>query len=330
MKRFFIVAAALGLTIQALPAFASCGTTACAINTNWDEHTPHEPGLSADFRYSYSRADTLRSGSQKIVANPTDPALTAGQEVENKKTINRIMAATLDYTVDEHWGAAVQIPYIVRDHAHSLANTNPAQVGTDTFHASSLGDIRLSGRYRWDLDEANRSGMGVKFGVKLNTGRRDFLLASGVLPNEMTLQPGNGSTDAILGLFWQEAASGSDWSWFAQGTLQSPVKASTQFRPGNQINLDGGTRYAMGSKLSGLMQLNVQWNGADTGTSAALTPTGAVSSGGRIISITPGLSYALSHETQVYGLLQLPIYQYVNGEQLTARYSLSAGISQRF
>lgn len=308
-------------------AHASCGSTACSINTNWDEHGMSRPGWTADLRYSFSRADTLRSGSNKIVA---DTAF-AG-EVENLRTINRLLTATLDYTHDEHWGVMLQLPYVMRDHTHNLGpyvGNTPA--GYDSFVASALGDIKVVGRYRWALDEASRTGMGVKFGLKLNTGRKDFLLASGTLPTEVTLQPGNGSTDLILGLFWNQSTPGSDWSWFAQGTTQNSISSLSTFRPGNQFNLDGGTRYAFNSKLSGLLQLNAQWNSADSGSAAVISPiTGGASSGGRIYSLTPGLSYAFTPGTQVYGLVQLPFYQFMNGEQLTANSSFTMGISHRF
>jgi len=33
---------------------------------------------------------------------------------------------------------------------------------------------------------------------------------------------------------------------------------------------------------------------------------------------------------QVYGFLQLPVYQYVNGVQLTAKHAVTAGITMRF
>jgi len=52
-------------------AQASCGSTACSINTNWDEHGMSQPGWNADLRYSYSRAEQLRSGSNKIAADTT-------------------------------------------------------------------------------------------------------------------------------------------------------------------------------------------------------------------------------------------------------------------
>ncbi len=307
---------------------ASCGSGACSINTNWDEHGLSHPGWTADLRYSYSRANTLRSGSNKIAADTT------ADEVENLSTLNKTITAVVDYTHDEHWGVMLHLPFITRDHDHNLGpyvGTTPA--GYESFHASALGDIKVVGRYRWALDEASRSGMGVKFGLKLNTGKKDFVIAqSGAVPTEATLQPGNGSTDLILGAFWQQATPGSDWSWFAQGTVQSSINSSATFRPGNQINLDGGTRYAFSRNLSGLLQLNAQWNSKDSGDAAAadasLIP--GSSTGGNSFSITPGLSYAFTPSTQLYGLLQLPLYQYVNGEQLTANSSITIGISHRF
>lgn len=324
------LAAALGLSLYSLASFAACGSTACSANTNWDEHSPQQEGLSADFRFSYSKADVLRSGSKKINVNPTDPAFAPGQEVENKYTTNKILSATFDYTYNENWGSTLQIPFITRDHIHSLANTNPALVTTDSFHASSIGDIKIGGRYRWTLDEATHSSIGVKFGLKLNTGKRNFLLASGTLPNEVTLQPGNGSTDLVLGAFWQQAVPGSEWSWFAQGIAQSAIKSAANFRPGNQFNIDLGSRYAFTDTFSGMLQFNVQYNNADSGAGAALTPAGAVSSGGRVISLTPGLNYALGKESQLYALIQLPIYQYMNGEQLTAKYATTFGLRHHF
>ena len=331
-KKYLAISFGLIGLLSCATAQASCGSTACSINTNWDEHGSSRPGWTADLRYSYSRADTLRSGSNKITINPADPAY-AGAEVENLRTINKLVTAMIDYTHDDHWGVMVNLPYVVRDHAHTIgAPAAPFQ--TDSFTASALGDIKVVGRYRWALDEANRSGMGIKFGLKLNTGKKDFRLASGPLPNEVTLQPGNGSTDLIAGAFWQQAAPGSDWNWFAQGTMQSSINSSITFRPGDQINLDGGARYAFSHNLSGLLQLNTQWNSQDSGSAAApsaATPTMPGSAtGGWSLSFTPGLSYAFTPSTQLYGLLQLPLYQYVNGEQLTAGSSITVGISHRF
>ena len=305
---------------------ASCGSTFCSINSNWNEHELSQPGWNLDLRYSYSQADTLRFGSQKIAADTT------AEEVENLQTINKLVTASVDYTHDDHWGLALQIPYVTRTHEHNVGpyDVNNAPIDYEKFHASAWGDAKVVARYRQSLAEESHSQVGVKFGLKLPTGKKDFEWDAGGIPGEAALQPGTGSTDMILGIFWHQATPGSDWDWFAQGSLQDSIKSSATFTPGNQINLDGGTRYAFNHKLSGLLQLNIQWNGKDTGTAAALTPSGEASSGGRSIALTPGLSYALTSNSQLYGLLQIPVYQFVNGEQLTAQSTFSLGINHRF
>jgi len=224
------------------------------------------------------------------------------------------------------------IPYVDRKHEHNIGpyvGSTPADY--ESFHATALGDIQLIGRYRKSLNQKTNTGMGVKFGFKLNTGKQDVTIdQTGAVPEEITLQPGNGSTDAILGLFWYMSAPSSSWSWFGQGLWQFSIKADSTFRPGNQIKLDFGTRYAINHDLSALLQLNTQWNSADSRESAALTENGSASSGGKTISLSSGLAFAITHNTQIYGVVQVPLYQYVNGEQLTADSSYTVGLSNRF
>ena len=306
-------------------AYASCGSSACSINTNWDEHSANQPGLSLDLRQSFTRSDQLRSGSSKIAAD------TADAEVENLRTITKITTLMADYTFNQNIGLTVQLPYVSRDHAHNLGPYAPASLGVETFNAKALGDIKLTGRYRMTLNEEDHSSVGIKVGIKMATGRKDATWdGTTTVPGEVSLQPGNGSTDLILGAFWNQAAPGNALSWFAQAILQNSIKHDDVFRPGNQINVDGGARYNVGRSLNALLQLNGHWNAADGGSSAPLTAAGDPNSGGKAISVTPGLSYSLAAGTNVYGLLQLPIYQSVNGQQLTASNSVTIGINHRY
>ena len=316
----------LGVLVCAT-AHASCGSAFCSINANWDEHGLGHQGWSADLRYSYSHADKLRSGSDTISADTT-----AAGEVENLGTYNRSTTATLDYNYNERWGVKVILPFIDRKHEHNIGPyTGSTPADFERFHARALGDISLIGRYRLAPNQKSHSGMGVKFGLKLDTGKKNVAIdQTGEVPEEVTLQPGNGSTDLILGVFWHQSTPGSDWSWFSQASLQTSIDADPNFRPGNQLKLDGGVRYLINGDLSALLQLNAQWNQSDSRADAALTEAGEASSGSKTLSLTPGLSYAVTRSTQLYGLLQLPIYQYVKGEQLTPDSSFTAGVSHRF
>lgn len=323
-----IYVALFGLLATPL-AQASCGSSVCAINTNWDEHSASQPGLSLDLRYSSAKLDQLRAGSNKVTPeDPTNPALTPGDEVENLYTDNRLFSATLDYTVDDSLGFSVQLPYVMRTHKHTIAD--PVTPVMETFDASALGDIRVVGRYRFALGES--SGVGIKAGLKLATGKKDIANDQGAIPGEVSLQPGNGSTDLILGAFWQQGAHGAALSYFAQAMLQTSVNHLADFKPGNQINLDAGLRYALGRKASALLQLNYQDNAQDSGIAAPADASGVpgTATGGKFLYLTPGVSFAVVPGTNLYGLLQLPLSQNVNGEQLTASKSFTVGVNHRF
>jgi len=317
----------LVLFISASTANASCGSSFCSINANWDEHNLQSPGWRADLSYSFSHADTLRTGSDKISPDTSETG-----EVENLSTYNRTVTATADYTYNERWGVTVSIPYIYRFHDHNIGPyTGSTPADYESFYTGALGDIKLIGRYRWSVDADKGTGLGVKFGLKADTGNQDAVIKqSGELPEETTLQAGNGSTDLILGLFWHLSPPSDDLSWFAQGTTQVSVNADSTYRPGNQVNIDAGLRYAINRSTSALLQVNSQWLSADSREYAALTESGRKSSGGKSLFLSPGLIYAVTHNTQLYGLLQLPLYQYVNGEQLTTDQSVDIGMSHRF
>ena len=147
--------------------YASCGSASCSLNNTWDELNTSQHGWGIDVRYSYMKADTLRAGSKRIAADTTK------DEVENLHTTNRILAATIDYATDEQWGVSTYLPYVMRNHSHSVGGVGGLTGEVEEFKASALGDIKVIGRYRCALHEESNSSVGVKFGLKLNTGSRN-------------------------------------------------------------------------------------------------------------------------------------------------------------
>ena len=74
-----------------------------------------------------------------------------------------------------------------------------------------------------------------------------------------------------------------------------------------------------------MLQANALFRASDLGTSAE-----PEDSGGKSWYLSPGLSVAASKDIRVYAFLQAPLYQYVNGVQLTARRAAVLGLSARF
>jgi len=166
--------------------------------------------------------------------------------------------------------------------------------------------------------------LGIQAGLKLPTGNFDVDNEEGETAGR-TLQPGCGTTDSLLGAYTQGAFLSPNTTWFVQGQWQKPLNARNQFKPGYQFTLDTGLRYRANSAVNLLLQLNTLRKGRDSGDDAEPDDSGS-----RYLLLSPGISVKLTDYLQGYAFWQLPLYQYVNGVQLTADAAWSAGVSARF
>lgn len=73
------------------------------------------------------------------------------------------------------------------------------------------------------------------------------------------------------------------------------------------------------------LQLNTRYVSADSGVTAD-----TISTGGTVMYISPGFASPLTKQASIYGFIQLPIYQNVNGVQLTPTYTASVGMRYAF
>jgi len=319
---------ALAASTQAVYACASCG---CSLSADWDS-----PGLASvtgfklDIRYDYLNQNQLRSGSGTISPAAASQIVNdnGNQEVE-KFTKNDYLTVGLDYAFNPDWGVNVQLPYIVRSHstAGSLSDDGSTFAGQYDSHTSSVGDVKVIGRYQGLLPAHNLS---VLFGLKLATGSYTLTGTStdpqnpGSAPIDRGLQPGTGTTDIILGASYVDALT-HDWNYMLQGLFQSALSARDDYRPGNGLNLNAGLRYTAIASFQPQLQLNVRHVLRDTGANAD-----NVSTGGTLIYLSPGVNVPLGKQASVYGYTQLPILQHVNGVQLAPRFTASVGLRYAF
>src|SRR5260221_3794786 len=160
---------------------------------------------------------------------------------------------------------------------------------------------------------------GVTLGLKLPTGKHDVANDEGE-EAERTLQPGTGTTEFILGAYCHGAAPLAGYSWFARAQGVVPMNTRDGYKPGRQLGLDVGLRYAVGRDLGAMVQLNYLAKGRDSGVNAEPDDSGQLQA-----FLSPGMSWNFSPDAPLYGFVQVPLYQAVNGVQLTARWSALAG-----
>ena len=303
----------------ALDAAASCGAAFCAVNTDWaTQGSAGEPGARIDLRYEHIDLDQPRHGRDRVSVGQV-PA--HHDEVETR---NRNWVATLDWALAPRWALSIALPWIDRDH-HHIHNHRGEQLH-DRWRLRGLGDARVVGRYALHsggTDESPRA-VGLSFGVKLPSGEYDRANEAGALA-ERTLQPGTGTTDAIVGAWWNGAAPLEGWAWFTRMEAQLPMNSRDAFKPGRQLQADAGVRRALGNSAALMLQANVLVKARDAGANAE-----PADSGQRALFVSPGISWNATRELQLYAFAQVPAYQKVNGVQLTADWSALAGVSLRF
>ncbi|GAB4510121.1 MAG: hypothetical protein Tsb0026_11440 [Sulfuricaulis sp.] len=322
MTRKTLWACALTFSISlssTLSAHASCGAAFCTLNTHWETQGAWTgSGMRLDLRYEYVDLDQPLAGRERVSVGALS------RHHDEIKTLNRNLVATLDYSITSDWGVTVQAPWVHRPHWH-VHNHQGAQL-PQSWDFSGLGDMRVITRHGLTGNSESLNTHGMIAGLKLPTGETDVTNTDGD-PAERTLQPGSGTTDVIAGMylsgpinFRTQIATG-----FLQAQIQYPLNARDDFRPGNQYLLDLGMAYPLTPAWSGLWQINAQIKDRDRGGEAEPRD-----SGGSFVWLSPGLSYTLTRATKVYGFVQLPLYQRVNGIQHAAGWTAAAGASWRF
>jgi hypothetical protein len=209
---------------------------------------------------------------------------------------------------------------------HDRFHTTIAEGDTDisTSRSSSIGDVRILGRYQGFSPEHN---WGVQYGLKLPTGRTDVNFSDGPQagqPLDRGLQPGTGSTDLLLGAY-RFGPINQSFDYFAQALLQIPLSSKDDFKPGVGANLTAGVRYITDGPVVPHLQLNVRTERKETGANADVENAGAT-----LVYLSPGATWSVTEKVKAYGFVQVPIYQRVTGYQIEPKYSVSVGLHYSF
>lgn len=310
------LALAILAVLSPVAAHASCGAAFCPINTQWNtQGVWTEPGWRADFRYEYIPQTQPLTGSDKISVGQIS------HHHDEVKTINRNLLATLDYGFANGWGVTASLPVVDRNHTH-IHNHMGGQL-IENWNFTEIGDVQLMGRYQFN--NWNKPYVfGLYFGGKLPTGKFTIENNDGDRA-ERSLQPGTGTTDALFGFYTRKNFLPYSSSVFAQAIAQLPLNERDEYKPGEKVSVDLGYRYDVTRRLSLMLQLNGQYKWRDSGLDAEPDDSGS-----RTLSLSPGLSYGLTETLQVYGFVQTPLYQHVNGVQLTPDWSAVTGASLHF
>jgi hypothetical protein len=283
-----------------------------------------------ELRYDYLNQNQLRSGSSTTTEAAAAAMQGYNQEVESS-TINNYLtlSAQHDWT---NWAIRLILPFIERRHSTNGNGTgDPTWNGASphmgggayTSSATGLGDIRILGIKKniFSLSQVNFTlGFKIPTGGSHQTGTSTDPTTPGSVLVDPGLQLGTGTTDLITGLDYSFSLN-EDWTYFAQFQFQTALNTVNNYHPGNSYNFNVGARYYGLKTLIPLLQINTHWAITDSGSAAD-----TISTGGTLVYLTPGLNERLGDSTSLYEMVQIPIYQYVDGVQLAPHFIFSVGL----
>jgi hypothetical protein len=335
MKRLVIALGFITL-LSAAPSFASCGSANCPIET---QPLNSIGRLSFDLNYQYLDQNTAMIDTHVARVGEVH---THADEIYSR---NKITTLGMNWMPRNWMQLGISLPYVERDHFH-LASTHDAKLLAPLHNTipqrwtmSSPGDVLLQGRFRVARSRSGNA-LWLTAGAELPTGEHHFKNASG-LEAEPMLQPGSGSLDAVIGI---SATGGFTAPGLRRGQMGNstlvPLFASASFkinghdgagyRSGNELQLNAGSAYPLPAGIDLLLQLNGRIRSRDHADPADEDAVeDAEFTGGRQLYVTPGFRYNLPRGAAIYALVQLPVYQKVNGLQLTSDYNLVGGIQLR-
>jgi hypothetical protein len=222
------------------------------------------------------------------------------------------------YSLSADWRVAAEVPIENR-----VFRTADDDGGVDRFEHAAIGDVRLTATYS---GLARDHTTGVTFGVKLPTG--DFKYPGFDRDTEI----GTGSTDLLLGVYHLgDLNKARTWTYFAQARAQVTLASQGGYTPGNEVDGAIGVSYGgLGAatdkvKFTPLLQLEGSVRAVDSGPATA----DSQGSGYQRLVVAPGIEMAVGR-WKFYGDLGFPVYQHVNGNQLTAPVLFKAVVSRSF
>jgi hypothetical protein len=162
-------------------------------------------------------------------------------------------------------------------------------------------------------------------GIKTPTGEYKLRNSHEGSINEPGVQPGTGSWDPLVSVYYSYQIQPRAVDWFVSATWQYATENDLDYAFGDTRILNSGINYRL-ARDGGDVTLSAQINARNAPHDEYIGQD-VPSTGGTWIYFTPGVLVATSERTRLYAHVQLPVYQRVNESNIVSAYGLLLGIS---
>lgn len=314
--------------LLATRAAATCGSTACFLVTQTSEGAPSKGAFTVDLSYQFIDQDRLLSGGDEV-----DEVLTPGidftaREIEPDhhreiRTQTTIVRADLVYGLTSRLSVTTTLPFWNdKDHEHFVEVGTPEERFSGEDGTSGFGDVVAGIRYA--LLVRPRDLLVGGFAIKFPTGAYRLLDSEGEI-DEPTIQPGSGSTDGVLTLYYTRSDLPGGIEAFASSSYRANRENDLDYEIGDEAVVNLGASGQLGARAHWSLQVNARRAGRDRYLGEDVDSTGST-----LVNLTPGIRIRGDSGSSYYGLVQIPVHQHVNEDQLAPRFGIVVGVSRTF
>lgn len=261
--------------------------------------------------YDHNHLNTLLSGSDEIKDN-------------SRIRITQSLLLNTGYTITKDLSAELLLTYInQKREIRQFGNVNIDET-------QGVGDAVLLFKYNLHNLIGNHNILRVGAGPKIPLGATDKTNEQGILLNP-DLQPGSGAWDLILWTSFQQNLNSRPSGAFAANLIYRHTGTNNSF-------LNNTTSYRFGSEFQAFLNYTDQFlvfkTLIDPGLSLKyrqakkdkIGQTELENTGGKWINLIPSLNFHLSESLILLTKAEIPIFNYVEGTQLSPTYRLTAGL----
>ncbi len=237
---------------------------------------------------------------------------------DDKVLRTHFMSVGTQYMFNRDWGVQIQIPYWYR-YFKSADNGE-----TSRTNFNSIGDISLMGMYTGLSEDMS---LGLLGGIKVPSGWWSYPHA------DRDTQIGTGATDLLFGGYklgnLPFSLAGRSFSWFGQAYYDFPVFTQDHYKPGREFDGAVGSSYNFGEfwflkETAPMLTFKVTDRVRDSQSQADPRNTGYT----RLL-IAPGGEIKVN-SIRLYGDVEFPLFQNINGNQITSPVMFKTIVSYDF
>jgi hypothetical protein len=264
--------------------------------------------------------------NQYINWHATQPS--SGANNSDKQIKTHFITAGGQYMFNRYVGLMVTVPYFIRTF-RTESDTNPDQI--NQYNHANFGDVRIWGMYTGLQEDMS---LGLLAGFKLPTGDHTYYNF------DRDTSIGTGSTDLLLGAYkigtlpthlgnvnltFRERP----FHWYMQLQYEYPFLSTGNYTPGKEFDGALGTYYNFGKvglldELAPFFSIYGAARTHDMGVES-----NQPSSGYDRLLVSPGGEIRYG-SIRLYSDVELPVYLYMDGNQLIAPYLVKTILSYDF